>query len=245
MEIQITTRIVTLSSQLAGVQAGHSSTFPDLSYSGLKPVVAAILGLVPGLSDANVPESPDVWQLVCSCLSPSTSTTCPAALPASFKPVSASMTAPANKNAVPMPHIVVAHPHYVDRLTLRVPAGLELGTPFDLAVNTGSADLPELQVVQSSETGTQKEVPAAISRVERQTVYLSVTPEFFGTTRFQVSAAYRDGGVAVKEVAANINLPSRPPAQFHADTFPVTAIRFELNNPSLRLQPWAIYADIP
>jgi hypothetical protein len=144
-----------------------------------------------------------------------------------------------------MPHIMVAHPHYVDRLTLRVPAGLELGTPFDLAVNTGSDGLPELQVVQSSETGSSMAVPVSISRVEGQTVYLSVTPTFYGATRFQVSAAYRDGGVASKEGAANINLPSRPPAQFHADTFAVTAIRFDLDNPSLRLQPWAIYANIP
>ncbi|MFZ3328808.1 MAG: hypothetical protein WA231_24365 [Methylocella sp.] len=233
--------IVTLSSQLwgYGIEADHARTFPDLSHIGLG--LPAIL--VPGLSDANVPDSSEVWQSVCSWLSPIA--TCPAPLPASSTPVGAAKTAAATKAAVQMPHIAIAHPHYVDRLTLGVPAGLELGTPFDLAANTGSADLPELHVVQSSETGTQKEVSAAISRVEGQTVYLSVTPEFFGTTRFQVSAAYRDGGVAVKEVAANINLPSRPPAQFHADTFPVTTIRFDLDNPSLRLQPWAIYANIP
>jgi hypothetical protein len=149
-----------------------------------------------------------------------------AVLPASATQVSASNVSPANKNAVPMPHIVVAHPHSVDRLT-------------------GSGGLPELHVVQSSETGTQKAVPASISRVEGPTVYLSVTPKFFGTTRFQVSAAYRDGGVASKDFTANVNLPSGPPAQFHADTFQVTAIRLDLDNLSLRLQPWAIYANIP
>lgn len=232
--------IVTHSSQLAGVQPHHSSEIPDLSHSGLPPLVAAILGIVPGLSNANVPESRDVWQWVCKWLSPIA--TCP---PASAPQVSASKVSSANKNAVPMPHIAIAHPSYVDRLTLRMPAGLELGTPFDLAVNTGSDDLPELHVVQSSETGTQEALPAAISRVEGQTVYLSVTPQFFGTTRFQVSAAYRDGGVAVKDFTTNVNLPSRPPAQFHADTFAVTAIRFDLDNPSLRLQPWAIYPNIP
>ncbi len=234
--------IVTLPSQLDGIEADHAHTFQGLSHIGL-----GIL-LEPDLSDANVSACADVHQLVACWLSHSGDSACLAGvpdIPACITAVSASKTASANKNAVPMPHIVVAHPHYVDRLTLSVPAGLELGTPFDLAVNTGSADLPEFHVVQSSETGTQKEVPTFISRVEGQTVYLSVTLTFYGATRFQVSAAYRDGGVAFKEVAANINLPSRPPAQFHADTFAVTAIRFDLDNPSLRLQPWAIYANIP
>ena len=236
--------IVTLPSQLDGIEADHAHNFQGLSHIGLG--LPAILA--PGLSDANVLKCTDVNQLAACWLSRSGDSACLAGvpdIPACITAVSASKTASANKNAVPMPHIATAHPHSVDRLTLSVPAGLELGTPFDLAVNTGSGGLPELHVVQSSETGTQKEVPAAISRVEGQTVYLSVTPEFFGATRFQVSAAYRDGGVAFKEVAANVNLPSRPPAQFHADTFAVTAIRFDLDNPSLRLQPWAIYANIP
>lgn len=255
--------VVTVSSQLAGAQANHFHTFQGLSH--IEGV--AIPGF--GLSSDNVLDCQDVNQLVACWLFRSGDSAClagvpdtpvcltqaspskasspnkNAGLPASITPVSASKTAPANGNAVPMPHIVVAHPHFVDRLTLRVPAGLELGTPFELAVTTGSGGLPELQVAQTSETGSSKAVPAAISRVEGQTVYLSVPPKFFGTTRFQVSAAHRDGGVASKEVATNVNLPSRPPAQFHADTFQVTAIRLDLDNPSLRLQPWAIYANIP
>jgi hypothetical protein len=149
-----------------------------------------------------------------------------------------------------MPHIVVDNPHYVDRLALSMPTGLELGTPFDLAVNTGSGDLPEIHVVQTdknfSRTGSSREVPAAISRVEGPTVYLSVTPEFFGNTEFQVAAAYRDGGVAFKDFTTTVNLPSQPPTQFHADEFSDSGIRIDLDdNSSVRLQPWAIYPKIP
>jgi hypothetical protein len=133
--------IVTVSSQLwgGGIQADHAYAFQGLSHAGLPAIAAAILP--PGLSDANVPESPGVWQLVCSLLSPST--TCPAAVPASSTPVSASNASAVNKNAVLL-----------------------------------------------------------------------------------------------------ASLPSRPPPQFHADTFPVTAIPLDRDNPTLRLQPWAIYANV-
>jgi hypothetical protein len=49
----------------------------------------------------------------------------------------------------------------------------------------------------------------------------------------------------VQRFTTNVNLPSQPPAQFHADTFEVAGIQLGLNNPSFRLQPWAIYANIP
>lgn len=89
-----------------------------------------------------------------------------------------------------MPHVVIKNPRFVDRLSLRPPGALELGTPFELAVNTGSGGLPELRVVQSSETGPRKALQVAIARVEGQTVYLNVTPKFYGNTRFRVTAAY-------------------------------------------------------
>lgn len=148
-----------------------------------------------------------------------------------------------------MPHVVTKNPHAVDRLAVRAPAGLELGKPFDLTVNTGSGGLPEIHVVQSSETGTQKEVPAFISRIEGQTVHLNVTPKFHGATRFQVTAAYPDGGIATKDFAANVGLPRQDGLQ--ADELPVAGIPlvvpgrpFNSRNPTLRLQPWT-WVDIP
>jgi hypothetical protein len=210
--------IVTLRSQLAGAQASRAHTFPDLTH-------------------LDVVDSPDVNFLAACWLSH----TC---LPASIAQVSASQTAPTNKNAVPMPRIVADNPHSVDRLTLRAPAGLELGMPFELTVNTGSGDLPEIQVVQSDETGKQESVPAAISRVKGQTAYLNVTPRLLGKTKFEVTAAYRDGGVATKEVAANVGLPScQQVKEFHAHRAPVAGIRLDLVNPRIRLQPWVINPD--
>ncbi|PZR81138.1 MAG: hypothetical protein DLM68_18355 [Hyphomicrobiales bacterium] len=260
--------VVTVPSQLAGAQANHFHTFQGLSH--IKGV--AIPGF--GLSNDNVLDCKDVNQLVACWLSRSGDSACltgvpdapvclthasvaktspankNASVPASVTQVSASKTASAPKNAVPMPTIVVAHPHSVNRLALSAPTGLELGTPFDLAVNTGSDDLPEIHVVQTdknfSRTGSSREVPVAISHVDGHTVHLSVTPEFFGNTEFQVAAAYRDGGVAFKDFTTTVNLPSQPPTQFHADEFSDTGIRIVLDdNSSVRLHPWAIYANVP
>jgi hypothetical protein len=135
-----------------------------------------------------------------------------------------------------MPQIVVDHPKYVERLTLSIPTRLELGTPFDLAVNTGSSDLPQLEVGQSSETGKQVALPVTILRREGQIVHLGVMPTFFGKTQFQVSAAYRDGGIAFRDFTATVNLPSIPPTEFHADALPFAGTRLDLNIP-IRLQP--------
>jgi len=144
-----------------------------------------------------------------------------------------------------MPHIIISQPHDADgRLTLHVPTGLELGAPFDLAVNVGSDDLPELKVVQSSEGGTQRVLPVVISNAEGQTVHLDVTPTFFGNTRFQVSAAYPDGGIAIKEFTATVDLPSEPPAEFHADSLPVAGTQLDRDNPSFILRPWAVYPEV-
>jgi hypothetical protein len=118
-----------------------------------------------------------------------------------------------------------------------------------LAVNTGSNDLPEIRVVQRDmnfgRVGSSNAVPVSIARVEGPTVYLSVTPEFFGDTEFQVVAAYRDGGVAFKDFTTTVNLPSVPPTEFHADALPFAGIRLDSDNPSIHLQPWAVYADMP
>lgn len=40
-------------------------------------------------------------------------------------------------------------------------------------------------------------------------------------------------------------MPSRPPKEFHADALPAAGIRLDIDNPSIRLEPWAIYANIP
>ncbi|MGH6841530.1 MAG: esterase/lipase family protein, partial [Methylocella sp.] len=224
--------IVRLSSQLGsdGDKAHTFKTFPNLSHTGLSGKAL----IEPGLND-NVLDSSLVWQKVCRWLSSPTNT-CPppassasiiasntvppnnnAGLAASVTPVSASKAPPANKNVVPMPHIVTKHPHFVDRLALSAPTVLELGTRFDLVVNTGSDDLPEIHVVQTDKnfgrTGSSREMPVVMSRVVGRTVSLSVTPEFFGNTTFQVVAAYRDGGVASKDFTTTVNLPSRPPSQ--------------------------------
>jgi hypothetical protein len=199
--------IVTLASQLAGVQADHFKTFRGLSHTG-----ALDASLLSGfrMSNANILDCGDVNSLVACWLSRSGNNGCLAGvrdLPACYTPVRASETVPANKNAVPMPHIVVAHPRTVDRLTLPpIPSGLALGTPFELGVNTGSGDLPEIQVTQSDETSKHKSLTATISRVAGRTVYLSVTPELFGGTKLQVSANYRDGGIASKKGRRHRNL---------------------------------------
>jgi hypothetical protein len=233
--------IGTRSSQLADIDADHSQWFPNLSHAPLLPSLFDKLLALFKLTEDNVPESPAVWKVVCQWLSPNS--VCPT-LPSAAQ-ASAATAAPANKNAIPMPHIVAKHPRVVDRLSLRAPAGLVLGKAFDLAVSTGRGGLPELHVVQSSQTGAQKEVPVTILRVEGQTVHLNVTPKLYGDTRFQVIAAYPDGGVATKEVAANVNMPALSQDGFHADELPVAGMPIVVagkpndpRNPTLRLQPW-------
>lgn len=74
-------------------------------------------------------------------------------------------------------------------------------------------------------------------------MYLNVTPRLVGKTVFQVTAAYRDGGVASKKSTASISLPCEKVKEFHAHRAPVTGIRLDLINRRIRLQPWVINPD--
>jgi hypothetical protein len=85
-------------------------------------------------------------------------------------------------------------------------------------------------------------LPTTISRVDGNIVYLNVVPQFYGETRFQVIASYPDGGVASKDVTMAVNLPSEPPSEFHASV-PISVVQLDYDNPSIRLAPWAVYAN--
>jgi pimeloyl-ACP methyl ester carboxylesterase len=237
--------VVTLPSQLDGIESDHAQTFHGLSHSGF-PVDLGTFGL----SSANVVNCNDVNQLVWCWLSHAGDSVCLKCVidpPACSTEAASSKITTSNKSITSFSHIATTHPHTVNRLTLGKPTGsLELGRPFELVVNTGTGGRPELHVVQSSQTGTQKEVPVSISQVERQTVHLNVTPQLHGNSRFQMTAAYPDGGVATKAVTATVDYPEGPPVEFHADELAFAGIPLPLpkkpddsGNPTLRLQPWA------
>jgi hypothetical protein len=217
--------IVTVSSQLAGAKTGSTHTFQGLSHT------AAGFSFPLAFSDANVLQSADINQLILCWLSPPVGDAgCLKALPAVREPVAA-------------PQIASANAHYVDRLVVKAAAGLiELGMPFDLAVDVGGDGLPELQVIQRSEKSGPTTLPTTISRVDGNIVYLNVVPQFYGETRFQVIASYPDGGVASKDVTMAVNLPSEPPSEFHASV-PISVVQLDYDNPSIRLAPWAVYAN--
>jgi len=141
--------------------------------------------------------------------------------------------------------IVSSNPYYVERLAIAgVPSPVELGIPFDLPVDIGGNGFPELQIFQHSEKGGPTALPGRVSRAGARNVLINVTPLFYGDSRFRVAATYPDGGVAFKEVAATVNLPSDAPSEFHA-SFPISVVKLESDNPSTRLSPWAVYANIP
>lgn len=240
--------IVTLSSQLAGVQPNSKYEFTGLSHTGagtLKTILQNI-GFGQKFSDANVVNWPNVNCLAACWLSKSGSSACLAGFPGNCPKVIASPTTDGNKDSAPMPRATAGHPYAADRMTLRAPPRLELGKPFDLVVNTGSGGLPEFHAVQVSETGTQREVPVAISHVTGQTVYLRLTPALYGPAQFQVTAAFADGGVDTKEIMANVSLPAEPPLTFHSDELAFAGIPLDIAaNPALRLQPWATWLNIP
>jgi hypothetical protein len=234
--------VVTVSSQVdlgvPRVTPTQSHKFPALSHIPIEKDVSH-WPWPNHANNANVEESPDVDKLVACWLANPSDRTCTSGLPATVV-AGVSEAALGNNYAAPIRRIAINNPRVVDRLALRVPKGLELGKPFDLTVNIGSGGVPELHVVQSSETNTHRELTVSITRIEGQTVHLSVMPELFGATRLQVTGTYPDGGVATKEVTANVDYPSGPLAEFHADELAFAGIPLNPNKPlTLRLQPWA------
>jgi hypothetical protein len=219
--------IVALDSQRP--QAKHWYKFNNLSHSRFH------IPWQVGLSDANVLDSLDVYTLVrCWLLTPGSSSC---------------LSAPsATQAASPAPVAsgsVTANVHYVDRLAIKAaPSLIELGTPFDLAVDIGENEIIDLQVVQRAETGGPAAPAATTSGIDGRNVYLKVMPLFYGETQFKVVATYSDGGISFKEFTGTVNLPSESPTEFHA-SFPISVLNLNHDNPSTRLAPWTIYASIP
>jgi pimeloyl-ACP methyl ester carboxylesterase len=223
--------IVRLLSQHKSAGSGQFATFHGLAHAPANPLG---LTLDPNGSNANIVHSRAVAELATCWLGNDGDPSC------NPKPGAALAAAP----EFDMPQL-----HKVDRLIIRPPANLRLGTPFDLAIDLSSpSPLRRLVVSEEDDLGHRIAQTLPTTGVAGPTLHAEVTPMLFGSITLTVDALFDDGGVDWKDATVPVQPPTAAPEMFVGD----------VNSPKLGivldseegvnayvLHPKAIYASTP
>ncbi|MGD0191846.1 MAG: hypothetical protein ABSD74_13990, partial [Rhizomicrobium sp.] len=224
--------IVTVQSQIEDANANQYYTFSKLSHTSL---VSSILTWLTGdaLNDNSVTDDPSkkVYALTACWLETSGAESCVA---------QGEEVAPTDTGE--QMNVATSALKPVDRIELSGPTKAVLGQPFEITVHLKTqSGVPAISVYQRGAQGRVRPEPVTVSRSDNDNVTVRVTPKVLGPVVFGVRAAFSDGGVSVKQVAANVVPSAMPPLAFKANILPVLVMTMNASSDIAMAHPFAVY----
>ena len=237
--------IVTQKSQSAGAN-GRKQYAPlqSLSHTHTSPGLAIFLKTF-GLTDANFLDNAGVDSLVCCWLLTASGPDSGAAC-ASTAAAKVTQEIEARRSET-LPAVDMPTPGPVDRLHIKFPEDLELAKSFEVDVTDAAWGLVGLHITQSDGLGHVIVNQDSPTHIAHGMIVAQVTPALVGKVTFNVSAVFKDLGVSLADISAEVKIPSGQPIKMLADqNFEDGKLYISArdNTAGYQLQPVAFYPDL-